>query len=87
MVDSDHVLALAKKYAYSRPNNYRGDVKVVIAKPGQTSLSVVQRTRSGYRKLTNGEYVHNSYRCNFGWKNTYYQHAETVVAVPLEYWW
>lgn len=40
---------------------------------------VIEHTRYGYRKYTTGEYVPNSYRRNFGWKNTYYQNAETVV--------
>ena len=42
---------------------------------------VVDHTPSGYRKYTTGEYVSNKYRDNFGWKNTYYQHAETTVMV------
>ena len=33
----------------------------------------------GYRKYTTGQYVPNAYRRNFGWKNTYYQHAKVVV--------
>lgn len=44
---------------------------------------VSDHTPYGYRKKTTGEYVPNSYRSNFGWKNTYYQHAETVVVLPL----
>lgn len=40
---------------------------------------VISHTPYGYRKRTTGEYVSNSYRNKFGWKNTYYQHAETVV--------
>ena len=40
---------------------------------------VVSHTPYGYRKYTTGEYVPNSYLCNFGWKNTYYQHAKTTV--------
>ena len=33
----------------------------------------------GFRKITTDEYVPNNYRKNFGWKNTYYQHAITTV--------
>jgi hypothetical protein len=33
----------------------------------------------GYRKRTTGEYVCTAYRRSFGWKNTYYQPAETTV--------
>ena len=36
-------------------------------------------TRCGYRKTTTGEYVSNAYRAKFGWKNTYYQHAECDI--------
>ncbi len=42
---------------------------------------VVSHVRFGYRKSTTGEYVPNAYRSNFGWKNTYYQHAETTVEI------
>ena len=47
------------------------------------SDQVVQSTRPGYRKYTTGEYVPNSYRWNFGWKNTYYQHAVCIVAMRI----
>ena len=46
---------------------------------------IVDRTPPGYRKKTTGEYVSNKYLNNFGWKNTYYQHAETVVMVKRGY--
>lgn len=42
---------------------------------------VVSHIRYGYRKCTTGQYVPNAYRNNFGWKNTYYQNAETVVEI------
>lgn len=42
---------------------------------------VLRRTPYGYRKHTTGEYVSNSYRRNFGWKNTYYQNALTHVSI------
>ena len=45
---------------------------------------VVSHTSYGYRKRTTGEYVPNSYRNKFGWKNTYYQRAETVVMLKKE---
>lgn len=44
---------------------------------------VVSRVEPGYRKYTTGEYVSTAYRNNFGWKNTYYQKAETVVEVDV----
>ena len=46
---------------------------------------VVERVRPGHRKYTTGEYVSNAYLNNFGWKNTYYQHAITVVMVKRGY--
>jgi len=42
---------------------------------------VIEHISYGYRKYTTGEYVPNAYRDKFGWKNTYYQHAETIVMV------
>ena len=45
---------------------------------------VLEHTCPGYRKRTTGEYVTSGYRANFGWKNTYYQSAETVVAINPE---
>lgn len=45
---------------------------------------VVEHTSFGYRKKTTGEYVPNAYLRNFGWKNTYYQRAETVVNLHPE---
>ena len=44
-----------------------------------TETRVISHTRRGYRKYTTGEYVPKAYLANFGWKNTYYQCAETVV--------
>ena len=37
----------------------------------------------GYRKNTTGEYVPSAYRANFGWKNTYYQHAQCEVILAM----
>ena len=44
---------------------------------------VLSHTSYGYRKYTTGEYVPNSYRNKFGWKNTYYQNALTTVTLPI----
>lgn len=43
---------------------------------------IIDYTSYGHRKNTTGEYVPNAYLAKFGWKNTYYQHAETIVGVP-----
>ena len=51
-------------------------------------IGLVKRIEPGHRKNTTGEYVPNAYLCNFGWKNTFYQHAVTVIGIPdniLEY--
>jgi hypothetical protein len=40
---------------------------------------VVDHICYGYRKLSTHEYVPKAYLANFGWKNTYYQNAETIV--------
>lgn len=42
---------------------------------------ILDYTRYGYRKYTTGEYVPNAYLSNFGWKNTYYQAAITIVEI------
>lgn len=49
-----------------------------------TENKVVSHVSPGYRKNTTGEYVSNSYRTHFGWKNTYYQNAETVVMLDRD---
>ena len=44
---------------------------------------VLRHRPHGYRKYTTGEYVSNAYRNNFGWKNTYYCKAYTVVMLAI----
>lgn len=39
----------------------------------------------GYRKNTTGQYVPNSYRSKFGWKNTYYQSASLELTLNPKY--
>ena len=48
-----------------------------------SETKVLSHIHYGYRKYTTGEYVSNAYRNNYGWKNTYYQHAETVVMLAI----
>lgn len=43
---------------------------------------ILSRVDYGWRKITTDEYVPNAYRNNFGWKNTYYQPAWTVIGLP-----
>jgi len=44
---------------------------------------VIRHIPYGYRKNTTGEYVSHAYRSHFGWKNTYYQDAYTVVMLAI----
>lgn len=44
-----------------------------------TENKIIKRQRPGYRKNSDGQYVPNAYLANFGWKNTYYQRAVTIV--------
>jgi len=44
---------------------------------------VTKRINFGYRKNTTDQYVPNAYMNKFGWKNCYYQKAETVVTLNL----
>jgi hypothetical protein len=62
---------IARRAGYSRAT------KIVIGDDNK----VVRHVPFGYRKFTTNEYVPNSYRNNFGWKNTYYQSAITEVMV------
>lgn len=63
----------------ARNNGYGSATSVILGKQDR----IVNHTPYGYRKCTTGEYVPNAYRANFGWKNTYYQQAETVVEIAL----
>ena len=60
----------------------RGRATKVVLVPGLTEGRVAEHVPYGYRKYTTGEYVPNAYLANFGWKNTYYQAAETTVELP-----
>ena len=63
--------SIARKYGAGRATQIIvGDVDRVLS-----------HTRCGYRKYTTGEYVSSGYRAKFGWKNTYYQRAETIVEI------
>ena len=66
---------LANKIA--RAHGYGRATHIVVG----TENTVLSHIRYGYRKYTTGQYVSNSYRNNFGWKNTYYQCAITEVSI------
>lgn len=61
----------------ARQNGYGSATEVRLGAEDR----VVSHVRYGYRKYTTGQYVPTAYRSNFGWKNTYYQAAETVVEI------
>jgi len=61
----------------ARRNGYGRATTVIIG----TVDRVLSHIAYGYRKYTTGEYVTSAYRSNFGWKNTYYQSAETTVEI------
>jgi hypothetical protein len=65
--------------AIARRAGYGKATRVVLG----TQDRVLSHVAYGYRKYTTGEYVCNRYRANFGWKNTYYQCAETVVELAV----
>ena len=64
----------------ARKNGYGRATEVII--DPTSAPKVIRHTPRGFRKKTTGQYVPNAYRSKFGWKNTYYQHAETVVSIP-----
>lgn len=66
--------------SFARKNGHGKATKIVFG----SELRIVSHTPYGYRKRTTGQYVPNKYLSNFGWKNTYYQRAETVVMVPAK---
>lgn len=59
-----------------------GKATEVVIDHNLTAPTLIKRLPYGYRKITTGEYVPNAYRNNFGWKNTYYQSAVTVIGLP-----
>ncbi len=61
----------------ARANGFHSATKIIFG----CENKILDRTDYGYRKYSTGEYVPNAYRANFGWKNTYYQHAQTVVQI------
>lgn len=69
--------AIVKANRIARQEGYGKATQIVIG----TQNRVLSHISYGYRKITTGEYVPNAYRANFGWKNTYYQGAETIVEI------
>lgn len=63
----------------ARKAGYGSATQIIMGKEDR----VLEHVNYGWRKYTTGEYVPNAYRSKFGWKNTYYQKAETVVEVKM----
>lgn len=61
----------------ARKNGYGRATLIALG----TKDRVLDHVPFGYRKNTTYEYVPNAYRNKFGWKNTFYQNAETTVEV------
>jgi len=64
--------------SFARKNGYGVATTVIVG----AEFKILDRVKYGYRKITTGEYVPTAYRNKFGWKNTYYQEAQTVVEIP-----
>lgn len=77
MDQANHYQLLANRTA--RKHGYGTATFVVIGSQDR----ILATTSYGYRKQTTGEYVPKKYLQNFGWKNTYYQHAECDVEVKF----
>lgn len=65
--------SIARKHGYGRADY------IILGEKNR----VVNNVSSGYRKYSTGEYVPKSYLNNFGWKNTYYQKAQTTVEIAI----
>ena len=68
-----------KANAIARKRGYGTASQIVLGKKDK----ILEHIPYGYRKYTTGEYVPHAYRKNFGWKNTYYQEAYTLVMIAL----
>jgi hypothetical protein len=64
----------------AREHGHGTATTIIICEIGKPRIG--QTTRYGWRKNTTGEYVPQSYRSNFGWKNTFYQSAAAEVIIP-----
>jgi len=72
----------ANSYARRQGRGTATDLTVAL---GGDRVKVVESWHPGWRKYTTGEYVSNAYRNNFGWKNTYYQHAVFELEIPFSF--
>jgi len=75
---------LRKARSFAMRHGFGAQSVRVEIRPELTEPKILSRTDPGYRKKTTGQYVPNKYLQNFGWKNTYYQCADTLVGMPAE---
>ena len=71
MTDQQRANAIARKAGYGKATEITYNLDIPEGVTGGCTC--------GYRKRTTGQYVPKAYLRNFGWKNTYYQPAVTVV--------
>ena len=65
---------------------FPGSISTELTVSLDETPTIVRSVSPGYRKKTTNEYVPKKYLSNFGWKNTYYQHAVNEVLVPIEWY-
>jgi hypothetical protein len=68
----------AKSLGYGRATS-------VVVSSDYNTPTLIRRVDYGHRKCSTGQYVPTAYLNNFGWKNTYYQHAVTEIGLPVNY--
>jgi len=66
----------------ARKSGYGSATEVIFGNCKEPKI--IERVTYGYRKITTGEYVPKKYLAHFGWKNTYYQNANTTVMITKE---
>ena len=71
---------IRKANVIARAAGFNRATRIVSGKENK----VIDYVQPGYRKYSNNQYVSNAYRNNFGWKNTYYQHAICVVSITAD---
>lgn len=69
--------------SFARKNGWGRATEITISDDENLKEPRLGRTvEYGFRKNTTGQYVPNAYLANFGWKNTFYQHAVCEVIIP-----
>jgi hypothetical protein len=68
--------------SFARKNGWARATKITLIPEGE-KIRVTDSKQFGHRKNTTGQYVPNAYLANFGWKNTFYQHAVYELEIPV----